>query len=200
MILSLFWQLFSTFFVIGLFNFGGGAAMLSLIQNEVVNSHAWLTESEFTDIVAISQSTPGPVGINCATYVGFEVFHDAGYGSAVSIFGSAAATLAIVLPSFLVFYGIIRIVDRFHTSPVFIGTMKALKPVVAGMIAAAALILIFNIDFDGLRPSISVIGENFPDWLSWAMFAAAFILSYTKKAGPIPLLLAAGVIGLIVYL
>ena len=78
--------------------------------------------------------------------------------------------------------------------------MKALKPVVAGMIAAAALILIFNIDFDGLRPSISVIGENFPDWLSWAMFAAAFILSYTKKAGPIPLLLAAGVIGLIVYL
>ena len=67
MILSLLWQLFSTFFVIGLFNFGGGAAMLSLIQNEVVNSHAWLTESEFTDIVAISQSTPGPVGINCAT-------------------------------------------------------------------------------------------------------------------------------------
>lgn len=199
MMLGLLWQLFSTFFVIGLFNFGGGAAMLSLIQNQVVHAHQWLTEAEFTDIVAISQSTPGPVGINCATYVGFEVFHEAGYGSLASILGSAASTFAIVLPSFIVFYAIIKIFDKFHTHPVFAGTMSALKPAVAGMIAAAALILTFNIGFDAGHPSITIIRENFPDWTSWALFAVAFLLSYTKKVGPIPLLLAAGAIGLMIY-
>lgn len=197
--LGLLWQLFSTFFVIGLFNFGGGAAMLSLIQNQVVHMHEWISEGEFTDIVAISQSTPGPIGINCATYVGFEVFHNAGFSNALCVFGSAAATFAIVLPSFLVFYAIIKIFDRFHTHPVFVDTMKALKPSVAGMIAAAALILTFNIGFNAGQPNISIISDNFPDWISWLLFATAFILSYTKKAGPIPLLVAAGIVGLIVY-
>ena len=96
--LSLLWTLFYTFFVIGLFNFGGGGAMISLIQARVVTEHAWLTEEGFTNIVAISQTTPGPIGINCATYVGFEVMHNAGFSNAVSILGSAATTLAIVLP------------------------------------------------------------------------------------------------------
>ena len=76
-------QLFLTFFLIGLFTFGGGAAMLSLIQTQVVTKYAWLTEAQFTDIVAISQCTPGPIGINCATYTGYEV---------AGIAGSALAT------------------------------------------------------------------------------------------------------------
>ena len=80
----LFWELFYTFFLIGLLNFGGGGAMVSLIQSQVVTLHEWLTEGAFTDIVGISQSTPGPVAINCATYVGYEVIHSAGYGVGLS--------------------------------------------------------------------------------------------------------------------
>lgn len=197
--ITLLWQLFSTFFVIGLFNFGGGGAMLSLIQAQVVTEHGWLTEKAFTDIVAISQSTPGPIGINCATYVGFQVLHDEGYSNLAAILGSASTTLAIVLPSFLVFFAIIRIFNRFHQHPVFISVMGALRPAVAGMIGAVALVLIFGISWTGGGLSIHILQDNFPDWKAWALFAASFLLCYTKKTGPITLLVASGVLGLLIY-
>lgn len=198
MMAALLWELFSTFFVIGLFNFGGGGAMLSLIQNEVVLRHAWLSEEAFTNIVAISQSTPGPIGINCATYVGYEVLHDAGFGSAVSILGSAATTLALVLPSLLVFFVVIRLFNRFHKHPVFSSTMKALSPAVAGMIAAAALVLMLEISWRG-GFSIRLVEENFADWKQWLLFVTAFLLAYFKNVSPITLLAAAGITGLIIY-
>lgn len=197
--ITLLWQLFSTFFVIGLFNFGGGGAMLSLIQAQVVTEHGWLTEKAFTDIVAISQSTPGPIGINCATYVGFQVLHDEGYSNLMSILGSASTTLAIVLPSFLVFFAIIRIFNKFHQHPVFVSVMGALRPAVAGMIGAAALVLIFGISWTGGGLSMHILQDNFPDWKAWALFAASFLLCYTKKTGPITLLVASGVLGLLIY-
>lgn len=197
--ITLLWQLFSTFFVIGLFNFGGGGAMLSLIQAQVVTEHGWLTEKAFTDIVAISQSTPGPIGINCATYVGFQVLHDEGYSNLAAILGSASTTLAIVLPSFLVFFAIIRIFNRFHQRPVFVSVMGALRPAVAGMIGAAALVLIFGISWTGGGLSMHILQDNFPDWKAWALFAASFLLCYTKKTGPITLLVASGVLGLLIY-
>ena len=197
--ITLLGQLFSTFFVIGLFNFGGGGAMLSLIQAQVVTEHGWLTEKAFTDIVAISQSTPGPIGINCATYVGFQVLHDEGYSNLAAILGSASTTLAIVLPSFLVFFAIIRIFNRFHQHPVFVSVMGALRPAVAGMIGAAALVLIFGISWTGGGLSMHILQDNFPDWKAWALFAASFLLCYTKKTGPITLLVASGVLGLLIY-
>lgn len=197
--IALLWQLFSTFFVIGLFNFGGGGAMLSLIQAQVVTEHGWLTEKAFTDIVAISQSTPGPIGINCATYVGFQVLHDEGYSNLAAILGSASTTLAIVLPSFLVFFAIIRIFNKFHQHPVFVSVMGALRPAVAGMIGAAALVLIFGISWTGGGLSMHILQDNFPDWKAWALFAASFLLCYTKKTGPITLLVASGVLGLLIY-
>lgn len=197
--ITLLWQLFSTFFVIGLFNFGGGGAMLSLIQAQVVTEHGWLTEKAFTDIVAISQSTPGPIGINCATYVGFQVLHDEGYSNLAAILGSASTTLAIVLPSFLVFFAIIRIFNKFHQHPVFVSVMGALRPAVAGMIGAAALVLIFGISWTGGGLSMHILQDNFPDWKAWALFAASFLLCYTKKTGPITLLVASGVLGLLIY-
>lgn len=198
MIMELLAQLFFTFFIIGLFNFGGGGAMLSLIQNEVVIKHAWLSEEAFTNIVAISESTPGPIGINCATYVGYEVLHNAGWGEFLSISGSAVTTLAVVLPSFLLFFIIIRIFNRFHTHPVFKSTMQALSPAVAGMIAAAAFVLVFSVDWDSAA-KISVVEENFSDWKSWLLFGLAFLLAYFKNASPVILLLGAGVTGLIIY-
>ena len=97
----IFVSLFITFFEIGLFGFGGGYGMLSLIQHETVEAHHWLSTSEFTDIVAISQMTPGPIGINSATYCGYTAIHNAGYGHLVSILGSATATFALVLPSLI---------------------------------------------------------------------------------------------------
>ena len=170
-------QLFFTFFVIGLFTFGGGYAMLSLIQNEVVVNHAWITAQEFTDMVAISQMTPGPIGINSATYVGYAV--------SGNIFGSITATFAVCLPSFLIILTICKIYNRFKKSNVFASLMKTLRPVVIGMIGAAAGILITK--------------ENFIDWTSWVLFAAAFIASQWLKINPILLIITGGVIGYFIY-
>ena len=170
-------QLFFTFFVIGLFTFGGGYAMLSLIQNEVVVNHAWITAQEFTDMVAISQMTPGPIGINSATYVGYAV--------SGNIFGSLTATFAVCLPSFLIILTICKIYNRFKKSNVFASLMKTLRPVVIGLIGAAAGILITK--------------ENFIDWTSWVLFAAAFIASQWLKINPILLIIAGGVIGYFIY-
>ena len=112
--IGLLGQLFITFFFIGLFNFGGGGAMLSLIQGQVVTAHGWISQEMFTDIVAISQSTPGPIGINCATYVGYEVMQGAGFGPWAGMLGSTLATFAVVLPSFFVFFLIIKVFNKFH--------------------------------------------------------------------------------------
>ncbi|MCR5352059.1 MAG: chromate transporter [Bacteroidales bacterium] len=197
--IELLGQLFFTFFFIGLFNFGGGGAMLSLIQGQVVTTHGWITQGMFTDIVAISQSTPGPIGINCATYVGYEVMHGAGYGQLAGILGSTLATFAVVLPSFLVFFLIIKVFNKFHESRTFTDTMTALRPAVAGLIGAAALVLIFDTRWTGLQPQLRLLAENFPDWKAWAIFVAAFALGYSKKAGPIAIILGAGVLGLLIY-
>ena len=138
--MTLLLQLFYTFFIIGLFNFGGGGAMISLIQNQVVSVRGWLTETAFTDITALSQTTPGPIGINCATYVGYQVMHDAGFGNLAGIIGSATATFAIVLPSFLIFFLLMKLFNKFQNDPRFIGVMSVLKPAVAGLILAACII------------------------------------------------------------
>ena len=167
-------QLFVTFFLIGLFNFGGGGAMLSLIQGQVVTAHGWISQEMFTDIVAISRSTPGPIGINCATYTGYEVMYGAGYGQLAGVLGSSLATFAVVLPSFLVFFLIIKVFNRFHKSRTFADTMTALRPAVAGLIGAAALVLIFSTQWTGPQPQLRLLTENFPDWKAWAIFAAAF--------------------------
>lgn len=197
--IGLLLQLFWCFFVIGLFNFGGGGAMISLIQNQIVEVHGWLTEGAFTDIVAISQTTPGPIGINCATYVGYQVMHDAGYSNLLATIGSASATVAVVLPSFIIFFVLMRAFNRFHDDPRFTTVMSGLKPAVAGLIFAAAVILCFHITMDGAVPQISVITENFPDWKSWLLFAGSFIVTFFFKANPIYVILAGGILGLILY-
>ena len=195
----LFLQLFWVFFLIGLFTFGGGYAMLSLIQTQVVVSHSWLSESAFTDIVAISQMTPGPVGINCATYVGYEVMQEAGASHLVGILGSMTATLAVVLPSFIIVLTIVRFYTKFKENRIFEGVMSWLRPAVVGLIGAAALILMFKVNWNGALPDISVVKENFSDWTSWVLFAAAVVASLFFKIGPIPIILAGGLLGLLIY-
>ncbi len=197
--IGLLGQLFFTFFFIGLFNFGGGGAMLSLIQGQVVTSRGWITQEMFTDIVAISQTTPGPIGINCATYVGYEVMNGAGFGPWAGVLGSVLATFAVVLPSFLVFYLIIRTFYKVHETRTYRDTMLALRPAVAGLIGAASLLLMFRTEWAGLRPQLSLIRESFPNWTSWVLFAASLALALSKKAGPIAIILGAGVAGLLIY-
>ena len=197
--ITLLAQLFWTFFLIGLFTFGGGYAMLSLIQAEVVVKHAWLTESMFTDIVAISQMTPGPVGINCATYVGYDVVTATGAGHFMGIVGSLTATLAITLPSFFIVLLLVRFYTKVKGSPMFEGVMSVIRPAVVGLIGAAALILIFKVDWSGNVPSMHIVEENFPDWKSWLLFAAAFLASFKFKVNPILLIILSGVLGLLLY-
>ena len=173
----IFLQLFCTFFIIGAFTFGGGYAMLSLIQNQVVTVHQWLTPEEFTDIVAISQMSPGPIGINSATYIGYSVPHAMGFSPAISVLGSLTATIAVVLPSYLLVLWICILFERFKNNPWFASILKIMRPVTIGMLAAAAINLITP--------------YNFIDWWSWALFATAFI-ALLLKANPIWIIIAAG--------
>lgn len=196
---GIYLQLFWVFFVIGLFTFGGGYAMLSLIQTQVVVTHSWLTESAFTDIVAISQMTPGPIGINSATYVGYEVLRQAGASHMAGILGSMTATFAVMLPSFIIVLTIVRFYTRFKGNKIFEGVMSWLRPAVVGLIGAAALILMFKVDWNGARAGISIVRENFQDWTSWLLFAAAVIASLFFKVGPIPIIIAGGILGLLIY-
>lgn len=201
-------QLFLSFAKIGLFGFGGGLAILSLIQHEI-EVHGWMSQAEFVDIVAISQATPGPIGINCATYVG--------YTATGSVWGSALATFAIILPSLVIMLSICKVYfylsTRFQTSPYFQNSLRMLRFAVLGLIAAAALVLIEPDPFDPNSTSASFI-----DWSSWVFFAVVFFLTVlpsiaqplTRKypalqrvvkllSHPILLIVAAGVVGYFVY-
>lgn len=173
----IYWQLFVTYFKIGLFGFGGGYAMLSLIQHEVVDKHAWITQQEFTDIVAISQVTPGPIGINSATYIGYTVTGN--------VWGSAVATLAVCLPSFIIVLAIARAFRKFRANKYVDYAFKGLRPATVGLIASAALLLMNH--------------ENFIDYKSLIIFVVAFILTMFCKMNPILMIVLAGISGLILY-
>lgn len=196
-------ELFGTFFVIGLFTIGGGYAMLSLIQGQVVVEHAWLTESAFTDIVAISQMTPGPIGINTATYVGYDVMVAMGGSHFMGGVGSVVATLALVLPSFLIMLLIVRAYTKFNHHPMFEGVMAWLRPAVVGLIGAAAVILLFRTTWSGTpglsSAKISVVRDNIADWKSWCLLGGAFVASYWGRVGPIAVIVLAGIAGFLIY-
>ena len=197
--LALLLQVAWTFFVIGAFTIGGGYAMLSLLQNQVVVEHQWISESTFTDIVAISQMTPGPIGINSATYTGYSVLFNATGSHMLGILGSATATFAIILPSFLIMLLIVRFYQKFKNSKLYEGTMRWLRPAVAGLIGAAAVILIIKTTWTGGVPTVQVVSENFPDWKSWCLLGGAFAASYWGKVNPIYVIIAAAFAGILLY-
>ena len=130
-------ELFYTFFIIGLFGFGGGYGMLSLIQTETVVNHHWLSSAEFTNIVAVSQMTPGPIGINSATYCGYTAVHNAGFGAGMAVLGSLTATIALVLPSLIMMILISKMFLKYMNTPVVQSVFAGLRPVVVGLLAAA---------------------------------------------------------------
>lgn len=192
----LYLQLFLSFFKIGLFGFGGGLAVISLIQHEVL-AYGWMTEKEFVDIVAISQVTPGPIGVNCATYVGYTATH--------SVWGSVLATGALVLPSLIIMLALCKVYfvlsTKFADNVYFQNTLRYLRFAVLGLIAAAALLLI--------TPA------TFIDTYSIIFFAAVFVLTilpqfiHSKQpvvkqtiellSHPILLIIFAGIAGYCIY-
>jgi len=167
------WLLFKTFFLIGAFSFGGGYAMLPLIQKEVVTKHAWLTLQQFADILAVAEMTPGPVAINTATYVGYQT---------AGLTGSVCATLGIVLPSFLLVSTLAGIVLKNKNSPYFKGAFLGLRPVVVALIVEAGLLLCLD-----LTTNI----------FSFLLFIIAMVLTVFTKLHPVLLILSFGLLGIL---
>jgi chromate transporter len=173
-------QLFLSYLKIGFFGFGGGYAMLSLIQNEIVEQRGWLTATQFADIVAVSQITPGPIAINSATYIGYTV---AAFG------GSVIATFAVCLPSLTLMLLLTRFFLRHRENRYIQMVVKAVTPIVVGMIASAALLLMFP---------RSGANENFTDVWSWILFFLVLYGSY-RKVNPILMILLSAVAGVAIY-
>ncbi len=189
----IFLLLFYAFFKIGLFGFGGGYAMLSMIQGEVVTKYHWLTTQQFTDIVAISQMTPGPIGINSATYVGYSAVVNAGYSPGVGILGSALATIAVVLPSFILMFTVTKILIKYRETNLVETMFSLLRPTVVGLIAAAALILMTRENFSA--PDIN----PWQFYISVFLFVAAFVGTQFFKINPIRMIVMCGVAGMILF-
>lgn len=169
------WNIFITFFKIGLFSFGGGYAMLPLIQQEVVTIHNWVSAKEFIDIVAISQITPGPIAINSATYIGYKT---------AGVLGSTVATLGVIAPSIIIMIIISRFFIKFKNNKYVEYAFLGLRPSTIGLVAAAAIL---------------TAKDSFIDFKSVIIFAAAFFMSYKFKLDPILLTVIAAVAGFLLY-
>ena len=181
----IWFQLLYVYLKVGILGFGGGYARLSFIQADVVDRYHWITLQEFTDIVAISQMTPGPIGINSATYIGYTAILNAGYSPTVSILGSCLTTAAVCLPSFFLVLSISMAFSKFKHNKYVEAAFVGLRPATVGLIAAAALLLMNS--------------ENFIDYKSFLLFGAAFFLTWRYKIHPILMILLAGVAGLFLY-
>ena len=165
--------------------------MISMIQGEVVGRHHWMTNGEFTDIVAISQSTPGPIGINSATYVGYTSLTNAGYAPVWGALGSLIATFSVVLPSLILMLAISRFFMKYKNHPAVEHTFMGLRPAVIGLLAAASLLLMNAENF-------STPGQNpWQFFISVGLFLFAFIGQQVYKMNPILLLVLCGLSGLL---
>ena len=189
----IFLQLFLVFSKIGIVGFGGGYAMLSLIQDDVVNKHGWLSSAEFTDIVAVSQMTPGPLGINMATYVGYTSVVNAGYSTGLAMLGSLLATLSILWLPFILMIVVSRFLLKHKESPIIKSIFAGLRPTIVGLVAAAALVLMNAENFGAPRTALLQFV------VSLILFALAFISVYRFKVSPLKILALAGIFGMGFY-
>ena len=173
-------QLFFSFLQIGLFSFGGGYAAMPLIQGQVVTLHGWLTISEFTDLITISQMTPGPIAVNSATFVGMKI---------AGIPGAVVATAGCILPSCIIVTILARLYLKYRNLDLLQGVLKSLRPAVVAMIASAG-ILILKDAFWGSGVSMSFAGT---EWSMVMIFGICVLLLQKKKMNPIWVMVLAGV-------
>lgn len=168
------WQLFGTFILIGILNFGGGYAMISFIQNQVVNIHDWLTVQEYTDMIAISQSTPGPIAVNTATYTGFKIG---------GLTGAFLATLGLVIPAYFIILGLMHLMSSNKDNTLMKSLISGIRPMVVALTAGSAITLGF---------------ENVHTLYELALFLLAFFLLRRYELNPIILVSVFGIWGIIV--
>ena len=173
-------QLFLSFFQIGLFSFGGGYAAMPLIQGQIVKIHGWMTMSEFTDLITISQMTPGPIAVNSATFVGLRV---AGYAGAV------VATLGCILPSCIIVTVIVRLYLKYRKQDILQELLGGIRPAVVAMIASAGIAILITA-FWGSRDQIALAGTK---WSLVVIFVVCMILLRKVKMNPIWVMVLAGV-------
>lgn len=184
-------RLFIMFFKIGLFTIGGGYAMIPIIRAEAV-SNGWLTDEQLLDFIGISESTPGPIAINLATFVGIETG---------GIFGAITATLGVVLPSFIVILLIARYFHGMKENIYVQGALSGLRPAAVGLVAAAALSLSLTI----LLPAVSLrtVLSTFPvqiEWKAVLITASALFVNRMKKGiHPIIIVLISALLGILLY-
>lgn len=169
--MATFIQLFSTFFKIGAFSFGGGYAMLPLLEEAVIKNHGWMSQTEFIDIFAISEMTPGPIAVNAATFVGYRV---------AGVLGSAVATMAVILPSFIIISLIFIFLNKFKNSPYVDWIFKGIRPVILGLIASAG---------------VTVAQSSLVDLKSVLLGAGIFYFVTFKRLNPIYGIIISGIIG-----
>lgn len=200
--MSIYWKLIWAYLKIGIFGFGGGYAMLSLVEKSVVGP-GWISETMFTDIVAISQMTPGPIGINSATYIGYVAPGSVNpelHGIAWGLLGSVIATLAVTVPSFLLVLYSAHFIRKHNESGAIKAVFSGLRPVVVGLIASAAIMLMNAANFN---PN----GISSQLWTNIAICAIAFSLAFFPipfkkkkiKIHPILIIILAGVAGFVLY-
>lgn len=200
--MNIYWQLVWAYIKIGIFGFGGGYAMLSLVEKSVVTP-GWISEQMFTDIVAISQMTPGPIGINSATYIGYVAPGEVNSeltGIGWSLLGSFLATLAVVIPSFILVLYSSHFIRKHSESGAIKAIFSGLRPVIVGLIASAAIMLMNS-------PNFNPRGIDWQLWTNIGICVGAFCLAYFPikyrkkiiKIHPILIIVLAGITGLILY-
>ena len=179
-------DLFTTFILLGAFSFGGGIGSMELIRNRVVSVRGWMTDAEFTDIISISEMTPGPLGINIASFVGART---------AGISGTIVATLSYVLPAIAIVMIMARIYFHYRNLKGVQGVLKGLRPAIAAMVLAAAITLSSTAWWNGMN-NISLGNTN---WIAIAITSLMLILLGKKKTGPITTILGSGIIGAVIY-
>lgn len=173
-------QLFLSFLQIGMFSFGGGYAAMPLIQGQVVTGHGWLTMSEFTDLITISQMTPGPIAVNSATFVGLKI---------AGLPGAIVATTGCILPSCIIVTILAKLYLKYRTMDLLQGVLKSLRPAVVAMIASAGILILKNA-FWGSGEVISLTGT---EWSMVGIFGVCVLLLRKTKMNPIWVMVLAGI-------
>lgn len=179
-------RLLIEFFQIGLFSIGGGYAMLPLIQEKVIEKNAWITMTEFADLLAISQMTPGPIGINAATFVGIKT---------AGLFGGFVATAGCILPSLLIVLILARLYSKYGNAPVIQGAFRGIRPVVVALIATAGISIINLAIFQGEKLSLQAA-----DPAALVILIAAILVLRLKKPNILGVMIGSGLLGMIEYL
>ncbi len=181
------WTLFVTYFKIGLFTIGGGYAMIPLIQQEIVQNHQWISMTQFTDFIAIAESTPGPFAVNTATFVGMKMD---------GMLGAFIAILAVTLPSFIIILVIAKWLKHFSDNKFVKSALYGMMPVVLSLILSAVFMLFLN---NVMNTSLTDFSLTHIDWKAVVCCAIAATVYYKGKIGPIPLILVCAGLGLIFY-